>query len=226
MFFSSAQPAFAFAAVLVVPAVVRADFVTDWTDIAVTATETEGLDANATARTLALLQLSIHDALALVDHTHALYPDSIEVPIEGPVSGEAAVAAAGHHVLAQLLPAQAAALSAQLDTALDAIEEGPARDHGVTLGVAVGTQVLAKLLPPAGEPVDGGVSDAGAGDAGPADAGAPPPPPPPGPKTPGKAVTEVDNGCALGGTSDVATGVVWLAMLVGVLRRRRSEQRS
>jgi hypothetical protein len=100
----------------------------------------------ADARSYALANVAIHDALNAIDPRYEPY--AYHGTVSRPVSGDAAIAAAVHGVLASLgstfgTPAPAAFVEGKYQEALAAIPGGPEKTAGVTLGEAVAAAVLA-----------------------------------------------------------------------------------
>jgi hypothetical protein len=82
-------------------------------------------------RSLAMVQLAVHDALNAIEPRYAAY--AFESDVEG-ASPPAAVAAASHGVLVALLPTQVQQIDAGYARALASITEGDAKVRGVQLG--------------------------------------------------------------------------------------------
>jgi hypothetical protein len=106
----------------------------------------QGQSPPADARSYAMASVAIHDALNAIDPRYAPYAYSGTV--SGPVSGEAAIAAAVHGVLASLgstfaTPAPVAFADGKYQEALAALPDGPEKTAGVALGEAVAAAVLA-----------------------------------------------------------------------------------
>jgi len=118
----------------VVPAhATRADAVLHWNRIAIEAfTPSQGTNALAQSRTLAILQASVHDALNAIDRRYAAYTPGVQgVPHASP---DAAVAAAARDVLVTLLPEQAALVETAYGRALQALHDGRAKVDGIATG--------------------------------------------------------------------------------------------
>jgi membrane-associated phospholipid phosphatase len=100
----------------------------------------------ADARGYAMASVAMHDALNAIDRRYAPY--AYQGTVSGPVSGEAAVAAAVHGVLAALgsafpTPVPVAFVGSKYADALAAIPDGPQKAAGVSLGQAVAAAVVA-----------------------------------------------------------------------------------
>jgi len=120
----------------------RADAVTDWNEIALTAV-TAGRPGTIGIVDIALVQVAVHDAVQALDHRFEPYHVEVDVSRadRAYASRSAAVAAAAHDVLAAMYPAQAANLDATYFSYL--------ADKGLTgdAGILVGQQVAARILP-------------------------------------------------------------------------------
>lgn len=104
-----------------------------WNRVAVDATSRAlPLDPMSESRILAIVHLAMHDALnATNPRFHGYGPAS--AGHQGG-SAEAAVAAAAHAALGDLLPAHRAEFDAELTRRLVAIADGPAKDRGLAAG--------------------------------------------------------------------------------------------
>jgi hypothetical protein len=133
----------AVAAVLVAPAVARADAVTDWNLNATNALMvTAGQPPQQSVPHMAMVQGAVYDAVNAIDGGHEGYllTSRLASPFD---SKEAAVAAAAHRVLVSLVPAQQAALDAQYATALAAIPDGSSKTRGIAVGEAAAAAMIA-----------------------------------------------------------------------------------
>src|SRR5690348_3839900 len=92
---------------------VRADAVTDWNEITLTAV-TAGRPGTIGVVDIALVQVAVHDAVQALDRRFEPYHAEVDVSRadRAYASRSAAVAAAAHDVLAAMYPAQAANLDA------------------------------------------------------------------------------------------------------------------
>ena len=161
---------FAFA-LLAAPAAARADVVLDWNAIAVRTLITQpapGVNPFAQARFLSIIQLAVFEAVNAVEGGYEPYLGTI--PSAPDASADAAAIAAAHHVLVTYFssPANVAILNAERDTSLEAIPDGPAKDAGITVGVAAAVAMMAArandgatalpntYVPPAGLPAGAG----------------------------------------------------------------------
>src|SRR5689334_1841110 len=120
----------------------RADAVTDWNEITLTAV-TAGRPGTIGIVDIALVQVAVHDAVQALDHRFEPYHAEVDVSKadRAYASRSAAVATAAHDVLAAMYPAQAASLDATYFSYL--------ADKGLTgdPGIAIGQQVAARILP-------------------------------------------------------------------------------
>jgi hypothetical protein len=121
-------------------AVVQADAVLEWNDLALRAVQLDVTDPPVATRTLAMVSLAQYDALAAIEGTPAYL---VGRSVSGPVSAPAAVAVAAHRVLSQTYPAQQAVFDNALAADLAAIADGKAKDQGIALGLAIADAVLA-----------------------------------------------------------------------------------
>jgi hypothetical protein len=118
----------------------RADEVLRWNRVATDAAARARTDPFTESRAFAILHLAVHDAVNSVDRRYATYGPAL--PAAKGASAEAAVAAAAHDTLVELLPAARDVFDEQLREALSAIADGPAR----AAGLDVGRQTAARLL--------------------------------------------------------------------------------
>src|SRR5215470_5699808 len=119
---------------------VRADAVTDWNVIALSATAVPP-NSVVQSRTLAIVHAAIYDAVRAVERSGSAYAVNIEAP-EG-ASVDAAVAAAAHGVLVRLAPMQRPVLDGALNAALAKIADDKRRSDGLGVGAKIAEQILA-----------------------------------------------------------------------------------
>ena len=121
------------------PAAARADVVLHWNEIAVNTAIANGQNPFFQARTAAIVQLAVFEAVNAITGDYEAYLDTTVVPdgvsAEG-ASAEAAAIAAAHTVLKSYFAASAAALDAARATSLAAIPDGQAKIDGVAIGEA------------------------------------------------------------------------------------------
>ena len=89
----------------------------------------------------ALVHLAVWDAVVSIQGGHEPYLGTVPVP--GPASLDAAVAAASYEVARVRIPAQEAALAAQYAAHLATLPAGTEKENGVAVGLAAAQQLLA-----------------------------------------------------------------------------------
>ena len=120
--------------------IARADVISDWNAIGVTACLTAGRGP-ASYVDLAYMHLAVYDAVNAIDGEYSVFAVSPStVPVGA--SQEAAAVAAAYKVLIALFPSQNIFLDAQYATSLAAIPNGQAK----TDGIAVGEETAALFL--------------------------------------------------------------------------------
>jgi hypothetical protein len=127
-----------------------ANEVVQWNETTMKAIAATGQNNVVSTRTLAMVQVAVHDALNAIDRRYDAY--YFEGPGDPAASPDAAVAAAAHTVLVGVIggygtPAQKAATFALVDQAYAAsmarVTDGPARNKGVSVGRTAGAAILA-----------------------------------------------------------------------------------
>ena len=124
--------------VLALPAMVRADVVTDWNAIAVQATLTGNRTGPSNVIDIAIVHVAIYDAVQAIEKKYEPYYVEIPGASGSPV---AAAAKAAHDVLVNRFPAQAASLTQMYEQYL--------LSNGLTEsdpGVAVGAKAAAGII--------------------------------------------------------------------------------
>ncbi len=118
-----------------------ADVILDWNSTTLAAIRADRTPPPKASRAMAITHVSMYDAvIALVG---GYEPYAVHDPVgPGPLSAEAAAAAAAHKALVALFPAQSATFDAALATSLAAIPDGPAKTNGVTWGEHVAQRIL------------------------------------------------------------------------------------
>jgi PAP2 superfamily len=121
-----------------------------WNETTMKAVEANGQASVVATRTLAMVQVAVHDALNAISRRYdAYYFEGAGDPAASP---DAAIAAAAHTVLVGVVggfgtPAQKVATLALIDQAYAAsiarVTDGPARNKGVAVGRAAGAAILA-----------------------------------------------------------------------------------
>jgi hypothetical protein len=127
-----------------------ANEVVQWNETTMKAIVANGQNNIVSTRTIAMVQVAVHDALNAIDRRYDAY--YFEGPGDSGASPDAAVAAAAHTVLVGVIggygtPAQKGATFALVDQAYAAsmarVTDGPARNKGVAVGRAAGAAILA-----------------------------------------------------------------------------------
>jgi DNA-binding winged helix-turn-helix (wHTH) protein len=114
------------------------DAVLEWNQIAFQSTVTAGQGPNPQVRSMAIVQVSVHDAVNAITCDYRTY---LSIGCGAWGSPDAAAIGAAHHALVSLFPSQAAALNQARDASLSA--------RGLTVtspGVAFGAAVAAALV--------------------------------------------------------------------------------
>src|SRR5215471_16623313 len=136
------------AALFISPA--GANEVVQWNETTMKAVAANGQNNLVSTRTLAMVQVAVHDALNAISRRYDAY--YFEGPADAAASPDAAVAAAAHTVLVGVIgsfgtPAQRIDTLALVDQAYAAsiarITDGPARNKGVAVGRSAGAAILA-----------------------------------------------------------------------------------
>src|SRR5882724_2973111 len=124
--------------------------IVQWNETTVKAIEANGQSNVVATRTLAMVQVAVHDALNAISRRYDAY--YFEGPADPAASPDAATAAAAHTVLVGVVgsfgtPAQKGATLALVDqayaTSIASVTDGPARNKGVAVGRAAGAAILA-----------------------------------------------------------------------------------
>jgi hypothetical protein len=121
--------------------VAHADVVTDWNNAALDAIRAGHTPPPIASRSLAILHVSIYDAVNGIDRTHEPYLVQSFAPASA--SREAAASAAAHEALVNLFPAAASSFDTLHAAILAAIPEGPQKIAGIVWGKFVANQILA-----------------------------------------------------------------------------------
>jgi PAP2 superfamily len=137
--------------------VAHADVVTEWNSAALDAIRAGHTPPPIASRSLAILHVSIYDAVNGIDRTHEYYLVQSEVPASA--SRDAAASAAAHEALVNLFPAGASSFDALHVAILAAIPDGPQKAAGIVWGEFVAGQILAArandgsdvIVPPPGD---------------------------------------------------------------------------
>src|SRR5213082_4329655 len=117
------------------------DVVTDLNDAALNAIRAGRTAPPIASRSLAILHVSIYDAVNGIARTHEPYLVQSAVPASA--SREAAASAAAHDALVNLFPAAASSFDALYAAILCAIPDGPQKTAGIVWGEFVANQIPA-----------------------------------------------------------------------------------
>ena len=118
----------------------KADIVTDWNNVALSAIKVDQTPPPKASWALAILHVAIYDSVNGILGTHEPYfvvPQGLRTS-----TVDAAVAAAGRAVLVKLFPAQQATFDAAYATGIGRIRDGARRRQGVAWGEFVSTRIL------------------------------------------------------------------------------------
>jgi hypothetical protein len=147
----------ALSAALLIGNLVHADVVTTWNAAALDAIRAGRTAPPVASRSLAILHVSIYDAVNGIARTHEPY--LVQSDVAASASRQAAASAAAHGVLVNLFPAAASSFDTLHAAILGAIPNGPHKTAGIVWGEFVANQVLAArvndgsdaiVLPPGG----------------------------------------------------------------------------
>jgi hypothetical protein len=116
------------------------DVVLEWNQIALAATVTAGQGPLPQIRSMAIVQVSVHDAVNAITRDYRTYLHRRHVPFGA--SADAAAIGAAHRALTSLFPTQAAGLDAARASSL-ASHAVSSADPGIAFGEAVATAVVA-----------------------------------------------------------------------------------
>jgi len=118
-----------------------ADVVTDWNNAALDAIRAERTAPPIASRSLAILNVSIYDAVNGIARTHEPY--LVQSAVAASASRKAAASAAAHEALVNLFPASGSSFDALHAAVLAGIPNGPQKTAGITWGEFVANQILA-----------------------------------------------------------------------------------
>jgi PAP2 superfamily len=119
----------------------NADVVTDWNNAALGAIRTGRTAPPVASRSLAILHVSIYDAVNGIARTHEPYLVQSVAPSSA--SREAAASAAAHKALVNLFPTEASNFDERHAGIVGAIPNGPQKAAGIVWGEFVANQILA-----------------------------------------------------------------------------------
>jgi len=121
--------------------VAHADVVTEWNNASLDAIRDGHTPPPIASRSLAILHVSIYDAVNGIARTHEPYLVPSAVPASA--SREAAASAAAHQALVNLFPASTSSFDALHAAILAVIPDGPQKTAGIVWGEFVANQILA-----------------------------------------------------------------------------------
>jgi hypothetical protein len=119
----------------------NADVVTDWNNAALDAIRSGNIPPPIASRNLAILHVSIYDAVNGIARTHKPY--LVASMVAPSASRRAAASAAAHDALVNLFPAATSTFDALHTTILATIPNGPHKTAGIVWGEVVANQILA-----------------------------------------------------------------------------------
>jgi hypothetical protein len=126
--------------VFALPALVQADVVHDWNDVALAAIERHSNPPPVASRALAMMHVAIFDVVNSVEPTHQAF--RFYVPESATASREAAAVQAAYRVLLQLYPDERDRLEDARAQSLAQVATGVAKTAGIQLGNVVATRVI------------------------------------------------------------------------------------
>ena len=140
----------------------HADVVTEWNNAAHVAIRAGHTAPPIASRSLAVLHVSIYDAVNGIARTHEPY--LVQSAVAASASREAAASTAAHQALVNLFPAAASSFDTLHAAILAAIPNGPHKVAGIVWGGFVASQILAArandgsdaIVPPPGASDPGG----------------------------------------------------------------------
>jgi len=129
------------AAILFGSAAAKADVVLDWNTIAVNTAIANGQNPFAQARSAAIVQLAVFEAVNTITGEYRPYLGTVTAAPGA--SAEAAAVEAAYRVLSTFFPATALTLDAQRLTSLALIPNGKAKNDGIATGEAAALAMIA-----------------------------------------------------------------------------------
>jgi hypothetical protein len=126
---------------LLIGRMAQADVVTDWNAKAGEIVVAARLGTPPANRVLAIVQTAVYEATNAI--TKRYNADGPPLEAAPGASVEAAIAAANHATLAQLVPSQQASIDAAYKAALSMLTDGPAKAAGIAAGEAAAAAILA-----------------------------------------------------------------------------------
>jgi hypothetical protein len=119
----------------------NADVVTDWNNAALDAIRAGNTSPPIASRSLAILHVSIYDAVNGIARTHEPY--LVQSAVQASASRQAAVSAAAHQALINLFRARTSVFDALHAAILAGVPNGQQKTAGIVWGEFVANQVLA-----------------------------------------------------------------------------------
>jgi hypothetical protein len=126
---------------LLIGTLAHADVVTDWNTAALDAIRAGSTAPPIASRSLAILHISIYDAVNGIARTHDPY--LVQSAVSSSASRQAAASAAAHEALVNLFPAAASTFDALHAAILAGIPNGPQKTAGIVWGEFVASEILA-----------------------------------------------------------------------------------
>jgi hypothetical protein len=121
----------------------RADAVLDWNAIAVNTAVANNQTPFAQARSVAIVQLAVYEAVNSITQKFQPYLPLGTIPAPADASPEAAAIEAAYQVLSTYFPASQAALYGDLTNSLASIPDGEAKTDGILTGYAAAWAMMA-----------------------------------------------------------------------------------
>jgi membrane-associated phospholipid phosphatase len=117
------------------------DMVLRWNEAMIAAVRTAGQSPPVGARSAAIVQAAVYEAVNSIDGSYRHY--LVDIPVPAWASKEAAAAEAAHDALVGLFPSQAPVLDLELLASLQGIQAGDAKTWGISVGHAAAQIMLA-----------------------------------------------------------------------------------
>src|SRR5215468_5601369 len=118
-----------------------ADVIADWTQTAIDVMKAVNVAGNPWTRTLAMMHVSMSDAVNAVHNRYTRY--TLDIPTTQNASAEAAAASAAREILMRQYPGQKARIDAAFAATLESVADDAARAAGIALGEKVAAIVYA-----------------------------------------------------------------------------------
>ena len=117
------------------------DMVLRWNEAMIAAVRTAGQSPPVAARSAAIVQAAVFEAVNSIDGSYSHY--LVDIPAPAWASKEAAAAEASHDALVGLFPSQAPVLDLELLASLQGMQAGDAKTWGISVGHAAAQIMLA-----------------------------------------------------------------------------------